>query len=311
MTSASRKLRGWFYDQPYLLLTLTMSFWAGNIVLGRAVAGNVPPLALAYVRWGVGLAIILPFAWRHLRTDMAAIRRSLPILSLLGLTGITAYNSMAYIGLQYTQATNALVFQSSAPLLIALWSFILFRDRLSLSQIAGVTISLAGVLTIIGRGDWVALLDLSINRGDAWILAGLIAYAFYAACLRLKPQIHWLSFLAVTFFLGDLFLTPALLWEISTGYTLTLDLQTLLTLGYVCVFPSVLAYIFFNRGVEMVGANRAGPFFHLVPLIGAVLAIAFLGEAIEIFHVAGFAAVVAGIALTQAKRKKQNPPAKG
>ena len=304
MTTAPQSLRGWIYDQPYLLLSLTMSFWAGNIVLGRAVAGNVPPLALAWVRWGVGLAIILPFAWRYLRRDMAVIVRSLPILSLLALTGITAYNSMAYIGLQYTFATNALVFQSSAPLLIAIWSFALFGDRMSLGQMAGVTLSLAGVLTIIGRGDLTALLELSVNRGDAWMVAGVTTYALYAACLRLKPQIHWLSFLAVTFFLGDLFLTPAVMWEISTGYTLKLDLQTLLTLAYVCIFPSVLAYIFFNRGVEMVGANRAGPFFHLVPLIGAVLAIVFLGETIKVFHIAGFAAVVAGIALTQAGRKK-------
>lgn len=293
-----------FYHSPYLLLTLTMSFWAGNIVLGRAVAGNVPPLALAYVRWGVGLALILPFAWGSLRRDLPVIMRSLPVLSFLSLIGITAYNSLAYIGLQYTFATNALVFQSSAPLLIGLWSFVLFRDRLGAMQMAGVAISLAGVLTIIVRGDISALANLSINRGDAWILAGMFTYALYAACLRLKPEIHWLSFLAVTFFLGDLFLTPAVLWEIASGYTLRLDTQTLLTLAYVGVFPSVLAYIFFNRGIELIGANRAGPFFHLIPLIGAILAIAFLGERIEVFHIAGFAAVVAGIALTQTGGKR-------
>lgn len=305
MTSPQRKPGGGFYDSPYLLLTLTMSFWAGNIVLGRAVAGNVPPVALAYVRWGVGLMIILPFAWGALRRDLPVIVRSLPVLSFLALIGITAYNSLAYIGLQYTLATNALVFQSSAPLLIGLWSFVLFRDRLGAAQLAGVALSLAGVLTIIVRGDFSALVGLTVNRGDAWILAGMFNYALYAACLRLKPKIHWLSFLAVTFFLGDLFLTPAVIWEISSGYTLRADLPTLLTLAYVGMFPSVLAYIFFNRGVELIGANRAGPFFHLIPLIGAILAIAFLGERIEVFHIAGFAAVVAGIALTQAGRRQK------
>lgn len=289
----------WAYQRPYLLLSLTMLAWAGNVVLGRFVAGHVPPVLLAQVRWSGAFILILPFAWPHLKRDATALRQALPVMLVLSFTGITLYNTMAYVGLQFTQAINGLLMQSTAPLLIGFWSLVLFRDRLSLGQIAGILTSLAGVLVIIARGDPRVLLELEPNPGDLWIVAALIFYALYSALLRRRPGVHWLSFLAFTFGAGQFMLLPATIAEHAAGIRPVADATTFATLAYVVIFPSLLAYLCFNRGVELIGANRAGPFFHLIPVFGSLLAILFLGERPALFHAVGYAMILSGIVLAQ------------
>lgn len=283
------------YDRPYLLLSLTSLFWAGNIVLGRYAAGKIPPVGLAWVRWSGSFLLLVGFAWPHLKREWPVIRANLGRLTLMALAGITIYNTMAYWGLQYTEALNALLIQSTGPLLIALWSLVLFRDLITPAQAVGVLVSMTGVAVILTRGDLSALAAIRFNAGDLWVLAAMVIYAFYSALLRLKPALHWLSFLAFTVGIGAAMLTPVFLAELAVGRHMTLDLPTVLTLCYVIVFPSTLAYLFFIRGVELIGANRAGPFFHLMPLFGAVLAILFLGERPQAFHAIGFALVLAGV----------------
>lgn len=295
--SAAATAGRWVYGQAYILLPLNMLFWAGNSVVGRYVAGHVPPIALAWMRWSLALLILLPIAWPYIKRDLPELRRHLPLLMVLSFAGITCYNTMAYIGLQYTQALNGLLLQSTAPLLIGIWSFALFRDRLTLRQLGGILISMAGVALIVSRADWQILAGLTFNIGDIWILAALVFYGLYSALLRQRPQMHWTSFICATFFLGNVMLTPFLLWEMSTGYVLRLDATTLLSIAYTAIFASLLSYIFYNRGVQLIGPNRAGPFFHLIPLFGAVLAIFFLDEQLQLFHVAGFAAILSGIFL--------------
>lgn len=298
------------YDAPYLLLSLTALFWSSNIVLGRYVAGHIPPVALACIRWTVATLIILPFAWRQLKADRRIILRNLPVLLLLGAAGIASYNAMSYYGLQFTQALNGLLVQSVSPLLIAVWSLVLFRDRLSTGQTFGILISLAGVMVIISRGDPDVLLHLKPNVGDMWILVALIIYSFYAAILRIRPPLGALSFLAVIMGLGAMQLAPFAIWEAQSGFTLKLNLETGLVLLYVSLFPALIAYLFFNRGVELVGANRAAPFFHLMPVFGSALAILFLGESFEWFHGLGYALVIAGIVTaTRSKGGARSDPA--
>jgi len=297
------------FDRPYALLSLTSLFWAGNIVLGRFVAGKVPPVGLAWVRWAGSFVLLIGFAWPYLKRDWPTIRRHPGRLALMALTGVAMYNTMAYWGLQHTEALNALLIQSTGPLLIAVWSLALFRDLLTGGQAVGVVVSLAGVATILTRGDPSAVLDLRFNVGDVWFFAAMVVYAFYSAILRLKPAMHWLSFLTVTVGMGATMLTPVFAWEIAQGRTMTLDATTLATLAYVVVFPSTLAYLFFIRGVELIGANRAGPFFHLMPVFGAALAILFLGERPQPFHAVGFALVLAGVAV--AARKPKGSPTSG
>ncbi len=293
-----------FFDRPYLLLSLTSLFWAINIVLGRFVAGTIPPVALSEIRWaGAGL-IALPFAWRHLKADWPTIRAHLGILLLLALTGITIYNTLAYHGLEYTTAINGLLMQSSAPLMIGLWSLILFRDRLTPAQLLGIFTSLSGVLVIITHGDVTALAGLTLNPGDVWFLVAMVSYALYAALLRRRPKIHFLSFLAFTIVGGAIMLLPATVGEFLIGRRIDPTPAAFAVLAYVVIFPSLLAYIFFNRGVELIGANRAGPFFHLIPVFGSVIAIAFLGERPQLFHGVGYALIVLGIVVAQRGRRK-------
>src|ERR1700694_5039601 len=142
----------WLNNQPYLLLSLAALFWAGNIVLGRFVAGHVPPMTLSCVRWIGAFFMLLPFAWPHLKRDWPALRAHLSLVMVLAATGFAINNALSYWALQYTQALNALLIQSSGPLFVALWSLLLFGVRLTWAQLAGIAISLAGVLTIILRG---------------------------------------------------------------------------------------------------------------------------------------------------------------
>ena len=261
-----------------MLLSLTSLFWAINIVLGRFIAGTIPPVALTDIRWGGAALIALPIAWRYLRQDWPVIRRSLPILFFLSLTGITIYNTFAYHGLEMTEAINGLLMQSAGPFLIAIWSLILFRDRLTLAQFFAIIASLLGVVVIITRGDPSALLGLHLNEGDLWILAALVLYGLYSACLRMRPPIHPLSFIALTIAAGAVMLFPAAIVEYLAGRHHDPTPAAFAVLAYVAIFPSLVAYVCFNRGVELIGANRAGPFFHLMPVFGSIIAIAFLGE---------------------------------
>jgi drug/metabolite transporter (DMT)-like permease len=292
-----------FFSRPYLLLSLTSLFWAGNIVLGRYAAGHVPPAALSFIRWVGAFLILIAFAWPFLKRDWATIRRYLPVMLILTFTGITIYNVMAYWGLQHTQAINALLITSVHPLLVAGWSFILYRERLTAWQTLGIALSLFGVLVILTRGDLGALKDLRFNIGDIVFFCAQIVYSFYATLIKTRPNIHPISFLAFTIGVGAVLLTPIYAAEIAMGLTFTLDTKAFLILAYITVFPSLLAYLFFNRGIELVGPNRAAPFYHLIPIFGSVLAIVFLGERPELFHAAGYVCVLAGIFIgTQSSR---------
>jgi len=273
----------WLNHQPYLLLTLAALFWAGNIVLGRYVAGHVPPMTLSCIRWIGACLTLLPFAWPHLKRDWPALRRQLPLMVALSATGFALNNALSYWGLQFTQALNALLIQSSGPLFVALWSLVLFGVRLTWAQIAGIVLSLLGVLTIILRGDLSALAAIRFNLGDLMMTGALVAFGLYSALMLRRPVMHQLSLICFTMACGALLLLPPSIWEYANGITLKFDAITMITLGYVVIFPSTLAYLFFNRGIETIGPNRAAPFFHLVPVFGSVMAILLLGEEPRLF----------------------------
>jgi drug/metabolite transporter (DMT)-like permease len=284
-------------DQPYLLLSLASLFWAGNIVLGRYVAGHVPPLTLSCVRWIGAFFMLLPFARPHLRRDWPALRARLPLMVLLAATGFAINNALSYGALQYTQALNALLIQSSGPLFVALWSLVLFGVRLTWAQFAGIMISLAGVLTIILRGDLGALAGIQFNKGDVMLAGALLSFGLYSALMPRRPKTHPLSLVCFTTGCGALLLLPFSIWEFSTGFTLEPDALTVATLIYVVIFPSTLAYLFFNRGIALIGPNRAAPFLHLMPVFGSAMAILLLGEQPRLFHLTGYVLVLAGVVI--------------
>jgi drug/metabolite transporter (DMT)-like permease len=292
-----RRLVAWLFDQPYLLLSLTSLFWAANTIIGRFIVGHVPPISLAFIRWSGAFLILLPFAARHLRRDWPTIRKNAGSLTLISFVGFSIYNTMAYYGLQFTTAINGLLLQSVGPLFVAMWTFALFGDRLTARQAGGICVSLTGVLVIISHGSLATLLGIQFNRGDICFVIALVTYGFYAAYLRKRPAMHPLSFLAVGMGWGAALLLPAVILELASGRTIAFDTETLATFAFVCIFPSLLGYLFLNRGIELIGANRAAPFIHLVPVFGSVLAVVLLGERFELYHAIGYALVFAGITI--------------
>ncbi|MFZ2157664.1 MAG: DMT family transporter [Bradyrhizobium sp.] len=287
----------WLNNQPYLLLSLTSLFWAGNIVLARYVAGHVPPMTLSCVRWIGAFLMLMPFAWPHLKRDWPALRARLPLMVALSATGFAFNNAISYWALQYTEALNALLIQSSGPLFVALWALTLFGVRLTWAQLAGIMISLAGVLTILLRGDFAALVSIRFNRGDVMFAGAVVSFGLYSALMTRRPKTHQLSLISFTIGCGALLLLPFSIWEFSAGVRLKPDLLTTATLSYVVIFPSTLAYLFFNRGIALIGPNRAAPFLHLVPVFGSAMAILLLGEQPRLFHLIGYVLVLAGVVI--------------
>ncbi len=294
------------FDLPYVLLVMPPLFWAGNFVLGRAVRADVPPVGLAFWRWAVGSLLIVGVAWPHVRREWPAVVRHWPIILLLSFLGVAVFNTLVYTALQFTTAINALLMQSTMPVLIVLLSYLFFKETISLRQGLGIALSLVGVVIIIARGQLATLLALSLNGGDLLVLVAVASYAAYSVFLRQRPALHPLTFLAVTFVAGTLMLVPFYLWEIWVGRQMHFDSPTTwLSVAYVAIFPSILAYLCYNRGVDLVGATRAGLFLHLMPVFGSLMAIAFLGEQFRLFHAPGIALILGGIALATRRRKRE------
>ena len=293
----------WIANQPYLLLSITALCWAGNAIAGRLAAGHIAPATLSFLRWSLAFLVILPFAWKHLARDWGAIRGRLGIMIVLSITGIGAFNTLQYWALEHTQALNTLLLQSAGPLVVAVWSLILLVVRLTLAQACGVVLSLAGVLVILLHGDLTALSNVEFNKGDLIFTVALAIFGLYSVLSLKRPAIHALSFVAFTFGAGAACLIPLFVWELSTQPLMRIDTANLLSLFYVAVFPSTLAYLCFNRGVQLIGANRAAPFFHVVPVFGTVMSIVFLGEHPQLFQFVGFALVLVGVFVASRKPK--------
>jgi drug/metabolite transporter (DMT)-like permease len=302
--SSSASPGSWLANQPYLLLCITALCWAGNAIVGRLAAGHIPPVTLSFLRWSIAFLIILPFAWKHLVRDWGAIRARLGTMIVISVIGIGAFNTLQYWALEYTQALNTLLLQSAGPLFVAVWSLMLLGVRLTLAQAGGIALSLTGVLVILLHGDLTALTGIAFNKGDIIFTVAMVIFGLYSVLTLKRPPIHGLSFAAFTFGCGAACLIPLLIWELSARPVMQINTTNLLSLFYVAVFPSSLAYLCYNRGVQLIGANRAAPFFHVVPLLGSVMAMVFLGERPQLFHVVGFALVLTGVFV--ASRKQAN-----
>ena len=283
---------------PYLLLVLTVLFWAGNFVLARAVRLEVPPVGLSFWRWTLAAAILLPFVWREMRASWPLVRRHLLLMAALSLFGVASFNTLVYSGLQTTTASNAVLLQSIVPVVILLLARLLLGSRVKALQTLGILVSMTGVLVIVTRGEPGLVLEFGVGRGDLLILAAVFSWAVYSVLLKkLPPGLEGLSLLGYTVLMGVLFILPWYLWEAASGARMVLSGVTLTSVLYVAVFPSLLAYLFWNRAVGEVGPNRAGQFIHLMPVFGSLLSVVFLGERLYVYHLAGILLVAAGIYL--------------
>ena len=291
----------WLADQPYLLLCIAAACWAGNAIVGRLAAGHIPPVMLAFMRWFLAFLVVLPFALKHLKRDWGAINAKLGLMVVISITGIAIFNTLQYWALEYTSALNTLLLQSALPLIVAVWSLMLLGIRLTPAQAIGVMVSLAGVLVILLHGDLGTFASIHFNKGDLIFMVALTIFGLYSVLMLKRPAIHGLSFLAFTFGCGALCLVPLLIWEMLTRPLLELDANNVLSMIYVAIIPSTVAYLCFNRAVQLIGANRAAPFFHVVPVFGAAMAIALLGDRLQAFHIIGFALVLTGVYVASRK----------
>lgn len=287
---------------PYLLLSLTALFWAGNMVMGRGIRADVPPIALAFWRWTIALALVLPFALPHLRDQWSRLRSAWRPLLFLGALGVGSYNTFAYIALQYTTATNATLLNSFIPIATIALAFLLFGKRLNRLEAAGVIVSLLGVVTIVSRGSLDTLLGLSLNNGDLWMLGAVLTWGLYTVGLQWRPQgVDPMLMLAALTVIGLALLAPIYAWELASGRHIQLSFTAVSGILYTGIFPGFIGYVFYNAGVAAVGPSRASLFIHLMPVFGIILAAIFLGERPQSYHFIGIGLVFAGILLTTRK----------
>jgi drug/metabolite transporter (DMT)-like permease len=283
-------------SSAYVFLVCTPLFWAGNWVIARGIQGQMSPVAMAFWRWFGALVILLPFIVKPIVAEWPILRRSWKLLTFFALTGVGAFNTLSYTGLKYTTATNGVLLNSVIPILIIVIAVVFLRERVSTGQSVGVLVSLAGVLLIIGQGNLDTLLGLRLNPGDLWVLGAMLCWAVYTVGLRWRPpQLSSRAFTGAVIAIGVALLLPIFLWDYGGGSRTKWNAATLSAVVYFAIFPSVLAYFFWNAAVARVGGERAGTFIHLMPVFGALLAWFFLGEALLWYHFAGATLIFAGI----------------
>lgn len=288
---------------PYLLLVLTVLFWAGNFNLARAIHADVPPLGLSFWRWAVAALILLPFAWPAMRGALPLAWLHWKLVLALALLGIAGFNSLVYVGLQTTTVTNGVLLQSVTPIFTILLAGLLLQEQSTRWQWLGVIISLAGVLVIMTRADPGALLRLGFSIGDVWILAATLDWALYTVLLRKLPNgLKGLPILGFSVTLGALAILPFYLYESLTFQPMPFTVVSVSSIAYVAVFPSLLAYMFWNHATHRLGANLTGQFSHLMPVFGILLATLLLGERLQFYHAVGMLLVAAGLVLANMKR---------
>lgn len=299
---------------PYVLLSLTALFWSGNWVIGRAVVsdGQIPPVALAWYRWAIAVALMMPIALPQIRRHWRLIWQHRNVIVMLALAGMGFHNLLSYVGLQFTTAINGVMLNSAIPVMIILLGVVFFKQRVSMQQMSGVAVSLVGVLAILTKGHLEALAEFKFNYGDLIVLASMVLWALYTLMLKWRPDgIPGLALLAVCGTIGLLGMTPLFAWEVASGKSIQWSWGVVAALLYVGLFPSFIGYLFWNRAVEEVGPGIAGLFVHLMPVFGSLLAWLFLDERLFWFHLVGIVFIFAGIYLTTCAGRTIPPAVEG
>ena len=288
----------------YLLLILTTIFWSGNFIVGKAASAyQIPPFSLNFYRWLFAGLILLPFTFKEILNKKHHIINNLGLYVVLGITSITIFNSTVYYSLYHTQVINSILLISTIPVWIIFFSFLLKIEKTNIYQIFGVIFSLIGVIAIITKSDIKIFLNLQFNKGDISMVIAMLSWAIYSSLLKKKKyELSQLSLLQIIIFTGLIFLTPIYFLELNYGYKIVMGTPFILTLIYVVIFPGLLAFIFWIKGISIIGANRAGVFLHLMPIFGAIMAMVIFDEKFMFYHILGAIFIVAGITLSNKKK---------
>lgn len=292
----------------YICLVVATLCWGGNAVAGKLALGHVSPMMLTFLRWFLAAALIALVSVPQLRKDWPIVRKNLPLLFFYGIVGYTTFNAMLYSAVQYTTAINVAIEQAGIPMLIFLLNFVFFRTGVSLAQCLGFGMTLIGVALTAAHGDLATLLQLGLNRGDGLMLIAVAAYSVYTIFLRWKPPVDWRTLMAIPSLAAALTSLPLLLWEAGRGAAQWPDGEGWIIAFYTAIFASLLAQILYIKGVEAIGANRAGLFINLVPVFGTLLSVALIGERLQLFHVIALVLTLGGIAIAEKGRPKASAP---
>jgi len=290
---------------PYLLLLLVVLFWSGNFIVARGIQDFIPPFSLSFWRWALALLILIPFSAKSFLRQKNLLLGHWKIILLLGILGIAGFSTFIYIALHSTTVTNTVLVNATNPIFTVIFSWIGFKDRVSPLQILGIAISLGGLLWIITQGNLSLLMTFRYTKGDLWTLAAAVCWALYTVLLRQYPgRTDSIAFLTALFIVGLILLTPLYIWESFNESSIRLNTASISGALYLGVFPSIFAYIFWNRGVKAVSANRAGVFVYLIPVFSIILAFIFFDERFKSYHPPGILLIALGIFLTTYFGKK-------
>ena len=286
-----------------LALIVCAMFWGSNVVVGRAVHAEIPPVALAFWRNIVAVTVLLPFTLPNVIAQWGLIRKSWRVILAAGVIGTALFNSTLYLALQTTTAINAALVMSLTPVAVPAMAFLLLRDRLTTWQAAGIAASLAGVVVILGRGDPAVLAGLAFVPGDFLMIGATLCWSFYVVVVKFRPpDLGPFTFLTAVLACVGPAILPFYIWETTTVRPMPLTWEAAAAAGYLGIFPTMVALILFNRAVEVLGPNRSGQYQHLVPVFASIFAIVFLGERLALFHIVGAALIAAGLYLATVRR---------
>jgi len=287
----------------YLLLTLSVLFWAGNFIVGKfATLFEIPPLTLNVFRWMSVWLILMPFTYKEIYNNLPYIKKNWFVISFMGLITISTFNSVVYFALNHTQVINAVLVLAAIPVATIVFSSFMNIEKTNSFQLFGLLLSIIGIGSIISNGDIQKIISLNFNKGDTWMLVCVITWALYSTLLK-KNQFKFSQFTLIQLMVsaGLLFLIPQLFYEKSIGLEVNFNKAFFIILFYVVVFPAIAAYYCWQKGVEIIGPNRASMFIQLMPLFSAVMAIIIFREKFELYHFAGAAFIVSGIYLSNIK----------
>ena len=281
---------------PYVSVVLAMFFWAGSTVIVRWLREDLPPMGLSFWRTLFGALIVLPFVIGPLRAQAHILRRNWKILALLGFLLFVGGNAILFLSLQYTFAINAAVINSVEPVLILVVAWFMFRDPVTRRQGFGVMVSLAGVMTLISRGDLSVLAAMDFNRGDILVLGAYMSWAFYAVLLRRAPSgLDRRLILLIILAFGALFLVPFYAIETAIDRPMPVTWTAVMAVVFLALFSAVAAVLMWNRAIAALGSGRAGLFIHLIPAFTVLMAVALLDEELHLFHASGIVLIAIGI----------------
>lgn len=284
--------------KPYVFLVLCVLFWSGNFILGRFIHEDIEPVQLAMYRWLGVLILLLPYLMRQRRAVWRALKGHFWMLLLLSFLGVTSFNTVLYVGLQDTTATNALLINSATPITIVLLSVLILKSKVRPLQVAGILFSMVGVVHLALHGEWERLATLSFGKGDIWVIVASSMWALYSVLLRFRPA-GFSGYFATSVLLGSLMLY-GVFWQMGYGLldVFSFSLNAKLVIAYTVVFPSFLSYHFWHYGIANIGPEKSGQFVHLMPVFGSILAFFFLGERFYMYHLGGVALIGVGIYLS-------------